>query len=166
MTPGDEPENARTASSAAAASAPASTARRSWPQRLRRRFAKAELITEVQRSPAQNYRHRKTVYAIMQGARIPCLLLSALTYFLWGNPVVSGALFIISTLLPWVSVVIANGAGEPVDKRHPRQYKPARVREQRAMTHPELSASSQHALPEGTGDYIIIDASEEEGKIP
>ncbi|WP_151548711.1 MULTISPECIES: DUF3099 domain-containing protein [Corynebacterium] len=129
---------------------------------LRRRMRKAELITDARRTPAQNYRHRKTVYAILQGSRIPFLFLSAATYFFWENMVVSGVLFVISTLLPWVAVVIANGAGEPEDKRHPRQYKPEVRRAQRAAEHHALNQHSlRRELGPGTGEYIIIDADDD-----
>ncbi|WKD61374.1 hypothetical protein CCICO_06770 [Corynebacterium ciconiae DSM 44920] len=152
----DEPAEQHSAEETASTSA-----RRSRLQALRRRMRKAELITDARRTSAQNYRHRKTVYAILQGSRIPFLFLSAATYFLWENMVVSGILFVISTLLPWVAVVIANGAGEPEDKRHPRQYKPDVQRAQRAAHARAMEQrSARPQLGPGTGEHIIIDADE------
>lgn len=45
-------------------------------------------------------------------------------------PWLAAIFMVISVPMPWIAVVIANGVGEPEDKRQPRVYKPAIVREQ------------------------------------
>lgn len=88
-----------------------------------------ELITDARRSPYDNWLHRKRVYNILQGLRIPFLLLSALTYLVLDSVWLSAVLFVVSVPLPWIAVVIANGAGEPQDSRAPKVYKPQVARE-------------------------------------
>ena len=90
-----------------------------------------ELITDARRSPYDNWLHRKRVYNILQGLRIPFLLLSALTYLVLHSVWLSAVLFVVSVPLPWIAVVIANGAGEPQDSRAPKVYKPQVAREAR-----------------------------------
>lgn len=88
------------------------------------------LVTDARRSPEQNRRKREVAYKWLQGSRIPFLFASGLSYLWLHSIVLSVALFVISALLPWVSVVIANGHGEPRDPRAPVVYKPALGREE------------------------------------
>lgn len=112
--------------------------------RWRRR--RAELITDARRSPSDDRHHREKAYAWIQGLRIPFLLLSMMTYLWWENWIISAALFVISVPLPWIAVVVANGRGEPRDKRAGNVYKPALAREQQQQF--ELENRRQRELPE------------------
>lgn len=88
------------------------------------------MITDARGSLIRNYDHRKHTYAILQWSRIPLLLLSGVFYMWWHLPWLAAIFMIVSIPMPWIAVVIANGVGEPADKRQPRVYKPAVVREQ------------------------------------
>lgn len=90
----------------------------------------AALITDARGSRIRNYDHRRHTYAALQWSRVPLLLLSGAFYMWWDLPWLAAIFMIISVPMPWIAVVIANGVGEPEDKRHPRVYKPAIVREQ------------------------------------
>lgn len=128
------------------------------PVRRRRRFRfwpsrRAHLITDARRTPAQNRQHRERVYAILQGSRVPFLLLSALTYMVWHEIYVSALLFLVSVPLPWIAVVLANGRGEPRDERMPQVYKPAAERARReAAQQRHLRASGSASLPSSPHD--------------
>ncbi|AJK69046.1 DUF3099 domain-containing protein [Corynebacterium marinum] len=108
--------------------------------RLRRR---AELITDARRSPAEDLRRRERIYAWLQAARLPALLLSAGSYLWLGDWFLSGLLFIISIPLPWIAVVIANGKGEVRDKRTRNVYKPQAAREYNAHLAAEAARRAQ-----------------------
>lgn len=103
---------------------------------------RAELITSQKHTRGQNLRKRKTIYLILQLARIPLIGLAILTYLVWNNWWLAGVVFVVSVPLPWVAVVIANEHGEVADKRQRNVYKPAAAREARAAA---LNASKQHA---------------------
>lgn len=131
--------------------------------RLTRR--RAELITDARRSPAEDLRRRERLYAWLQAARLPALLISAGSYIWLGDWLLSGLLFIISVPLPWIAVVIANGKGEPRDKRTRSVYKPQATREYNAhlaaesARRAELEAGQHPALSSG-GDgeeHEVID---------
>ena len=70
------------------------------------------LITDAQRSPVEDWHRRRREYAVLQGSRIPFLVLAAI-------------FTVISVPLPWIAVVIANAVGETHDPRKPQVYKPA-----------------------------------------
>ena len=137
---GDEPggdsrghESAgRPAGSRVATVTPVSPRRRGL-RRLFRRRGRVELITDARQTPLDNLNARRRKYAILQGSRIPFLLASAVTWVWWENTWVSAILFLISVPLPWIAVVIGNGAGEPRDPRVKQIYKPAVVRERNAQ---------------------------------
>lgn len=106
---------------------------RHWWSTHARRSSSVELITDQEkRTPWQNHEHRKIIYMWMQGMRIPFLVGSAITYLVWHNIILSWVIFLISVPLPWISVVIANGAGEPRDKREQNVYRPERARAEHA----------------------------------
>lgn len=119
------------------------------------------LITDAKRTPYENLRHRERVYAWLQGARVPFLLASGATYMWWQNWIVSALLFAISVPLPWIAVVIANGHGEPRDKRAPKVYKPAvaRFEVEQAQAAQALQAGSG-AANTGTTDPSASDSAE------
>lgn len=131
--------------------------------RLTRR--RAELITDARRSPAEDLRRRERLYSWLQGARLPALLISAGSYIWLGDWILSGLLFIISVPLPWIAVVIANGRGEPRDKRTRSVYKPQAAREYNAhlaaeaARRAELEAEAQTSLPPGepAEEHEVID---------
>lgn len=99
--------------------------------RLRQR-GRAHLVTSARVTAAQNRAKRQRRYMWIQGVRIPFLMLSAVAYLWWHSIPLAVILFLISVPLPWIAVVVANGVGEPRDRRSPQIYKPALVREQRA----------------------------------
>ncbi|MCX7537199.1 DUF3099 domain-containing protein [Corynebacterium sp. P5875] len=137
----------------AAASAPA---RRRGLRRLLPRRGRVELITDARQTPLDNLNARRRKYAILQGSRIPFLLASAATWVWWENTWISVILFVISVPLPWIAVVIGNGAGEPRDPRVKQVYKPAVIRERNAQhilqtdRTPELGPTILDADDDGT----------------
>lgn len=100
---------------------------RLWSRRLFTRRS-AELITSARRSPAENRRSREMKYLILQGMRIPFVLLSLAAVVWWHSWVLAFIFFAISIPLPWISVVIANDSNEVRDRRAQNVYKPAAVR--------------------------------------
>ncbi|MCS4535231.1 DUF3099 domain-containing protein [Corynebacterium sp. HS2168-gen11] len=124
--------------------------------RLRLRQKKnVALVTTASYSASENRRKRQRQYAIMQGARIPFILLSAFAYMYLHNVLLATVLFIISVPLPWISVVIANGVGEPRDSRTPNVYKPAAARYAA-----EALATAQAAAIHNSQDTVLeIEAS-------
>ncbi|MEU4744967.1 DUF3099 domain-containing protein [Actinosynnema sp. NPDC023658] len=63
------------------------------------------LITEAAPSYEEQHAARKRKYAIMMGARIPCLILAMVFYQTWWLAL---ALIVLSVPLPWMAVLIAN----------------------------------------------------------
>lgn len=122
------------------------------------RRPKAALITDAKRSPLENWAHRKRVYNILQGSRIPFLLASAVTYMWLHSVWLSVILFAISVPLPWIAVVIANGHGEPQDKRIKQTYKPQVARQiyrEHQQQLAEAAPGAPDALPSGSEHAII-----------
>lgn len=129
-----------------------------------RRKKDTALITDARGSRIRNYDHRRHVYAALQWSRVPLLLLSGAFYVWWDMPWLAAIFMVISVPMPWIAVVIANGVGEPEDKRQPRVYKPAIVREQnrkweeqqreRALKEAERRAlgSSSNSAPDTVDD--------------
>ena len=95
-----------------------------------RRGPEAVLITDARQSRIRNYNYRRHTYAVLQWSRIPLLLLAAAAFLWWDLAWLAAILTVLSVPMPWIAVVIANGVGEPADKRSPRVYKPGVVREQ------------------------------------
>lgn len=104
---------------------------------------KAELITSAQRSPAENRRSRETKYLIMQGMRVPFVLLSIAAVLWWHNWWLALIFFCISIPLPWISVVIANNSNEVRDKRRQNVYKPAAARQQMIAAQQQAQLASR-----------------------
>lgn len=138
--------------------------------RLSRR--RAELITDARRSPAEDLRRRELIYAWLQGARLPALLISAGSYLWLGDWILSGLLFIISVPLPWIAVVIANGKGEPRDKRMRNVYKPQAAREFNAQLaadadrRAQLASGERQALPPVEEEHETIDHTDDPDDTP
>lgn len=95
------------------------------------RRPKPHLITDAERSPLENWEHRKRVYAWIQLSRVPFLLAAGASYLWLHNWILATILFIISVPLPGIAVVIANGQGEARDTREKQTYKPQVARFQR-----------------------------------
>lgn len=121
-----------------------------------RRSPDAVLITDARQSRIRNYNYRRHTYAVLQWSRIPMLLLAAAAFLWWDLAWLAAILTVLSVPMPWIAVVIANGVGEPADKRSPRVYKPGVVREQNRRWEEaqrerlaQLSDGPAHAL--GTG---------------
>lgn len=51
------------------------------------------LITDAQRSPVEDWHRRRREYAVLQGSRIPFLLLAALAYMLLHNLVLAAIFY-------------------------------------------------------------------------
>ncbi|GAB2728448.1 DUF3099 domain-containing protein [Nocardia thraciensis] len=66
------------------------------------------LITEAAPSLEQQHRARVRRYTMIMAFRIPCLILAAVAYGLWANPLISLAIIGVSIPLPWIAVLIAN----------------------------------------------------------
>ena len=103
---------------------------------------RAHLITSARRSPSENRRSRETKYLILQGLRIPFVLLSIASVLWWHNWWLALVFFCISIPLPWISVVIANDSNEVRDKRTQNVYKPAAARHQMLVAHQQAQLSS------------------------
>ncbi|MBF6329695.1 DUF3099 domain-containing protein [Nocardia transvalensis] len=84
------------------------------------------LITEAAPSLEQQHRARVRRYMLLMGFRIPCLILAAIAYSLWGNWVISLLIIGVSIPLPWMAVLIAN------DRPPRRKDEPSRWDERRA----------------------------------
>ncbi|MCK7636887.1 DUF3099 domain-containing protein [Corynebacterium pygosceleis] len=119
-------------------------------RRLIRRRAGVELITDARQTPLDNLNARRRKYAILQGSRIPFLLASAVTWVWWENTWISAVLFAVSVPLPWIAVVIGNGAGEPRDPRVKQVYKPGVIRDLNARQ--MLRGGGSPELGDGRGD--------------
>ncbi len=121
-----------------------------------RRGPEAVLITDARQSRIRNYNYRRHTYAVLQWSRIPLLLLAAAAFLWWDLAWLAAILTVLSVPMPWIAVVIANGVGEPADKRSPRVYKPGVVREQNRRWEEaqrerlaQLSDGPSHALTAG-----------------
>lgn len=66
------------------------------------------LITEAAAPLDEQHRARVRRYMIIMGFRIPCLILAAVTYTLFENPLISILIIAASVPLPWIAVLIAN----------------------------------------------------------
>lgn len=128
-------------------------------RRRRLRPRRGELITDARRSPEQNIRSREKTYLLLQGLRLPFILLSILAAWYWENWWLAGVLFIVSIPLPWIAVMIGNGQGEKRDPRQRNVYKPAAARAQAAQAQrPQLGEQPRRALSDAPA---IIDHDDE-----
>lgn len=93
----------------------------------RRRHRGSALITDARHTPEQNLRSRERRYMILQGMRIPFILMSMVAVY-FQNWWLAGVLFIVSVPLPWIAVMIGNGQGEKRDPRQKNVYKPSAAR--------------------------------------
>ena len=102
------------------------------------------LITDAAFTPEQNRQSRERQYAILQGLRLPFILLALVA--VWANLwVLAGILFVVSVPLPWIAVVRGNARGEVRDARQKNVYKPAAARQQM------LSQQQHSAIQPGSG---------------
>ena len=125
----------------------------------RKHFA---LITDAQRSPVEDWHRRRREYAVLQGSRIPFLLLAALAYMLLHNLVLAAIFTVISVPLPWIAVVIANAVGETHDPRKPQVYKPAVNREAYYAFHGLVDGERARELVAGSEQTASRDSDESE----
>lgn len=139
-----------------------------------RRGPEAVLITDARQSRIRNYNYRRHTYAVLQWSRIPLLLLAAAAFLWWDLAWLAAILTVLSVPMPWIAVVIANGVGEPADKRSPRVYKPGVVREQNRRWEEaqrerlaQLSDGPSHALTAGgSGAATDSDADPRDVNLP
>ncbi|MFE3544804.1 DUF3099 domain-containing protein [Nocardia sp. NPDC059177] len=66
------------------------------------------LITEAAPSLDEQHRARVRRYTIIMACRIPCLVLAAITYSMFENPLISILIIVASVPLPWIAVLVAN----------------------------------------------------------
>ena len=79
------------------------------------------LITQAAPSFEQQHRARVRRYTVIMAFRIPCLVLAAVAYGLWANPLISLAIIGVSIPLPWIAVLIANDR-PPRSKDEPSRW--------------------------------------------
>ncbi|MFC4374634.1 DUF3099 domain-containing protein [Nocardia halotolerans] len=66
------------------------------------------LITEAATSLEEQHRARVRRYMFIMAFRIPCLILAAVAYSAFENPLISVLILAASVPLPWIAVLIAN----------------------------------------------------------
>jgi hypothetical protein len=66
------------------------------------------LITEAAPSLDEQHRARVRRYMFIMAFRIPCLILAAVAYSMFENPLLSVLIIVASVPLPWIAVLIAN----------------------------------------------------------
>ncbi|WP_082393157.1 DUF3099 domain-containing protein [Nocardia arizonensis] len=69
---------------------------------------RAVLITEAALSLEEQHRSRVRRYTVIMALRIPCLVLAAMAYSIWGSALISLLIIGVSIPLPWIAVLIAN----------------------------------------------------------
>lgn len=79
------------------------------------------LITEAERSLEEQHRARVRKYLTLMSFRIPALILAAIAYSMWANPLISVGIIVVSIPLPWIAVLIANDR-PPRSKDEPSRY--------------------------------------------
>ncbi|MBH0775123.1 DUF3099 domain-containing protein [Nocardia bovistercoris] len=68
----------------------------------------AVLITEAAPSLEEQHRSRVRRYTFIMAFRLPCLVLAAVAYSVWGSALVALLIIGASIPLPWIAVLIAN----------------------------------------------------------
>ena len=79
------------------------------------------LITKAERSVEEQHRARVRKYTLIMSFRIPALIIAALAYSAFENPLISILIIAVSVPLPWIAVLIANDR-PPRKKNEPRPY--------------------------------------------
>ncbi len=138
------------------------------PQRRSSKFSrstkredKAVLITDAEVSPGEDRHRREIIYSLLQFIRIPSLLLGFFLYWRYDMWVLPAFIVGITFPLPWIAVVIANGKGQPKDKRQKNVYKPAIARQIKQQAESEaLKASQGKALTSSESPTVIDHYSE------
>lgn len=116
------------------------------------------LITDARVSPRDDRHRREITYSILQFIRVPSLILAFYLYW-WHDMWVLPALLVgVTVPLPWIAVVIANGQGQPKDKREKNVYKPAIARQIRQHAEAEaLAASNASRTLDASDPDAVID---------
>lgn len=99
------------------------------------------LITAAEPSYAEQYAARRRKYAILMGARIPCLALAGVFYQTWWLAL---SFLVLSVPLPWMAVLIAND-------RAPRKV------EQVHRLRPDLPAHARQGHELESRDHTVIE---------
>ncbi|MFC6012607.1 DUF3099 domain-containing protein [Nocardia lasii] len=81
----------------------------------------AVLITEAAPSLEDQHRARVRRYTFIMAFRIPCLILAAVAYSAFENPLLSILIIAASVPLPWIAVLIANDR-PPRTKQEPSRW--------------------------------------------
>ncbi len=90
--------------------------------RRNRRETEVHVVTDAGRSRRQEIDNRQRNYIIKMGIRTLCLIL-AIVLFTLGVPFPYLLVLIVaSTVLPWMSVVVANSGPAPDPRRRPASF--------------------------------------------
>jgi hypothetical protein len=130
-------------------------------QSRRRRDSDVSVITDARRSPLDDWRHRRRLYAALQLARIPLLGAAVAAYAWLHSPVLAAVFAVVSLPLPWAAVLLANEKTDDREKGQPKVYKPALARQYRdRITEPQLgpSVSGELEAPDHSTGYTVIDS--------
>lgn len=124
------------------------------------------MITDARRSPLDDWRHRRRLYAGLQLARIPLLVAAVVSYAWLHSPLLAAFFAVVSLPLPWVAVLLANEKTDDREKGEPKVYKPALARKYRlAQNGPEVTSNSFEQLTTSTDSgHITIDADHTEDR--
>lgn len=138
--------------------------RRPGKKKGRRQDADVELITDARRSPMDDWRHRRRLYAGLQLSRIPLIILAVVSYAWLHSPVLAAVFAVISLPLPWVAVLLANEKNPDREKGEPKVYKPAVVRHNREVAEAarltDGGYTSRSELPADRHPVIDADADD------
>ncbi|MDK4320979.1 DUF3099 domain-containing protein [Corynebacterium pseudodiphtheriticum] len=134
--------------------------RRSLRRHVRNGFRrnKPVLITTARMTRAQDRKKREWWYGLLQFLRVPLTLVCVGMYVAWDWVLIPVLLATLTFPLPWIAVIIANLDGAPQDKRQPRVYKPAVVRQAQQRTKQQLPTSDATYDPPRKLPPGIIDA--------
>ena len=93
------------------------------------------LITEAARSYQEEHDARRRKYAIMMGLRVPLLVAAAFAYRVWWLALI---LILLSVVLPWMAVLIANDRPALKTERMNRFRHETRATQLEAREHPVI----------------------------
>lgn len=79
------------------------------------------VITAAEQSVEEQHRARVKKYLFIMSFRIPALILAAIAYSVFANPLISILILAASVPLPWIAVLIANDR-PPRKRNEPRPY--------------------------------------------
>lgn len=93
------------------------------------------LITEAARSYQEQFNARRRKYAIMMSLRVPLLIAAAFVFKVWWLALI---LILLSVVLPWMAVLIANDRPARKAERVSRFRHDTRAQQLEAREHPVI----------------------------